>query len=87
MGAFRSGHPPERMVAVSGNRPRNLSQLAKGRKDVIQDNDQPNDGNCVFSPLSAAQNACQCRTGKEMPGRRAFSLLPNYPRGCAQLSV
>jgi hypothetical protein len=51
-------------------------------KDVIiHDNDQPNDGSYVFSPLSVAQNAFQYRTTKEMPGRRAFSRLPNYPRG------
>jgi hypothetical protein len=57
-------------------------------KDVIiHDNDQPNDGSYVFSPLSVAQNAFQYRTTKEMPGRRAFSRLPNYPRGYAQLSV
>ena len=42
----------------------------------------------VFSPLSGSpETFFSVEPAKEMPGRRAFLHLPNYPRECAQLSV
>ena len=60
-------------------------------KDVIiHDNGKPNDRNYVLSPLSAVQNALQCRTGKGdamAPGIFPLAQLPSgmCPAKCLTL--